>query len=236
MGKVEIIPPAGSRLPARRSGTMIVPSAPPRVDPGGLVSSTLMRWEANRHSRAISAMAERTRAEANLFDAQTQALESYAKRQRAAARVQELPEIIVNDRAIRRTERAEELRLARHQHEMAEVRRQAELAHADRALVDAQQALKAQREHGYDSYALEWKKRNCEILDVELSMAERKAILREHLGEFEKSSEVNGLSADAKDDEVDEALHEARSQLRASGLDTGKIDAVIARRSGKSGR
>jgi hypothetical protein len=236
MGKVEIIPPSRTGLLARRSDTLVVPAAPPRIDPGGLVSSTLTRWEANRHTRAISAIAERTRAESNLFDAQTQALESYTKRQRAAARVQELPEMVANDRAIRRTDRAEELQQARHQHEMAEVRRQAELAHVDRALVDARQALQAQRDHGYDSYALEWKKRKCEILDVELSMAERKAILREHLGAFDGASDMSGPNTDPGDDEVDEALHEARSQLRASGLDTGKIDAVLARRNGKSSR
>lgn len=231
MAKVEIIPPPRAGLPARRSGEL-VPASPPRVDPGGLVSSTLTRWEANRHSRAISAIAERTRSEANLFDAQTQVLESYTKRQRAAARVQELPEIIANDRAIRRAERADELRQAHHRYELAEVRRQTEIAHADRALVDARQALQAQRHHGYASYALEWKKRNCEILDVELSMAERKAILREHMGQIEDSPASN-LRNGATDDEVDEALHEARSQLRASGLNTSKIDTVLARRNGK---
>ncbi len=234
MAKMEIIPP--SRLPARRADTMAVPTAPPRMNPGGLVSSTLVRWEANRHSRAITAIAERTRAEASLFDAQTQALESYAKRQRAGARVQELPEIIANDRAIRRAERVEDLRQVRHQHELAEARRQSELAHADRVLLDARQALQAQREHGSDTYALEWKKRKCEILDVELSMAERKAILREHLGEIEESSDAGGLRPDASDDEVDEALLEARSQLRASGLETGKIDDVLARRGEKRRR
>ena len=228
MGKIDIIPP--SRVPTRRSDAALVPTAPPRVNPGGPVSSTLTRWEANRHSRAISAIAERTRAEAGLFDAQTQALESYVKRQRAGARMQELPEIIANDRAIRWSERAEQLRQAQHQHELAETRRQTELTNADRVLVDARQALQAQREHGYDSYALEWKKRQCEILDVELSMAERKAILREHLGHFEDSPDTRGLPADAGDDEVDEALHEARAQLRASGLDTRKIDEALASR------
>jgi hypothetical protein len=233
MAKMEILPPLRTNLPARRieSG---VPAAPPRVNPGGIISSTLTRWEAQRHSRAISAVAERTRSEASLLDAQTTALESYVKRQRAGARVQELPEIIANDRAIRRTERAEELRQVQHHHEVAEVRRQTEVAHADRVLVDARQALKAQRDHGYDSYALEWKKRKCEILDVELSMAERKAILSEHMGGFDRSDD-SGLRGDASDPEVDEALHEARSQLRASGLDTGKIDAVLVRRGTKAG-
>jgi hypothetical protein len=227
MAKVEIIPPGRSL--AARSGHAVASVVPPRMNPGGLLSSTLLRWEANRHARVISAVAERVRAEGNLFEAQTQALESYTKRQRAAARVHELPEIIANDRAVRKIERAEELREAQHRYEIAEKDRQAQLQHVNRALVDARQALKAQREHGSDSYVLEWKRRNCEILDVELSMAERKAILGEHEG----SSAPRGLRPSASDDEVDAALHEARSQLRASGLDTSKIDAVFSRRNGK---
>lgn len=227
MTKVEIIPPSRTNLPARRAEHL---PAPPRVNPGGIVSSTLMRWEANRHSRTISAVAERTRSEAGLFDAQTQLAESFVKRQRAAARVQELPEIIANDRAIRRSERWEALRQVQHQHEMAEVHRQTDLAHADRALVDARQALRAQREHGYDSYALEWKKRASDLLEVELTMEERKAILREHRADLSGDGDRNSLPRGASDDDVDDALHEARGQLRASGLDTGKIDAVLERR------
>jgi hypothetical protein len=231
MGKVEIIPP-NSRSPARRVEQAVVPS--PRINPGGGVSSMLMRWEANRHARTFSALAERTRAEANLFDAQTQAMESYIKRQRVAARVQELPEIIGFDRLQRRVERETELREMRHQGELAQMRRMTEVAHAERVLVDAQQALKAQRDYGYRSYELEWKKRSCEILELELSAAERRAILREHLAELDPAAvSAPTLKADAGDQEIDAALHEARSQLRASGLDTAKLDAILARRNGK---
>jgi hypothetical protein len=234
MGKVEIIPPARSRLPAHHTEQAGVPA--PRVAPGGVVSSTLMRWEANRHARTFGAVAARTRAEGDLFDAQSQAMESYIKRQRVAARVQELPEIIETDRARRGAERAEELRRFRHQHEISELQRITEMAHAERVLVDAQQALKAQRDYGYRSYELEWKTRSCEILDVELSAAERRAILREHMAELDASSEPKRTpKGDASDEEIDGALHEARSQLRASGLDTSKIDAVLARRSNGKG-
>jgi hypothetical protein len=234
MSKIEIIPPARTGLPARRSEGSVMS---PRINPGGIVGSALTRWEANRHARAISAIAERTRAEATLFDAQTQALEAYAKRQRAGARVQELPEIIATDRARRRAERADELRQAQHQYEVAETRRMTELAHANCALVDAQQALKAQRDYGYGSYELEWKKRKAEILEVELTAAERRAILREHMAELEQASQAApGVNPGAGDEEVDQALYEARSQLRASGLDTSKIDTVLARRNGKDAR
>jgi hypothetical protein len=196
----------------------------------------LVRWEATRHTRTLNAVAVRTRAEADLFDAQNQAAESFIKRQRVLARVQELPETIATDRARRRAERAEELRQVGHQHEMAEVQRTTEIAHAERVLIDAQQALKAQRDYGYRTYELEWKKRGCEILDVELSAAERRAVLRQHLTELEDASESpRALSGNASDEQIDAALHDARSQLRASGLDTAKVDAALARRGNGKG-
>lgn len=233
MGKVEVIPASRANVPARATESAAV-LAPSRINPGGLVNSTLMRWEANRQARTLTAVAGRIRAESELFDAQCQALESYGKRQRAAARIEELPEIIAADRARRRAERAEEVRALLNQHQLAESRRMTESAHAERVLVDAQQALQAQREYGYSSYKLEWKKRASEMLDLDLSAEERRAILREHLAGLDSSGDITGsVRADMRSEDIDEALHEARSQLRASGLDTSKIDAVLALRARK---
>jgi hypothetical protein len=220
--------------PARREQNGVAVS-PQRVDPGGVVSSTLMRWTAERHTRTLTAVAARTRAEADLFDAQSEAMESYVKRQRVLGRLQELPEIIATDRAHRRAERAEELREVYHRHEVADVHRLTELAYVERELLDAQQALKAQRDYGYSSYELEWKKRSCEMLDVELSAAERRAILREHLAELDQAdvNRTQKVQADTSDAELDDSLYEARAQLLANGLDAGRIDALIERRRAK---
>jgi hypothetical protein len=229
--KYEIIPPSRREVAVRRENAVAVVS-PPRINPGGIVSSALTRWEANRHTRTIGAVAARTRAEADLFDAQAQAVEAYVRRQRAGYRLQELPEILETDRRRRRGERAEELRELQHRHEVAEVHRATELAHVESVLVDAQQALKAQREYGYLNYELAWKKKACELLDVELSAAERRAMLRQHIAELEasRSAEAPALGPDASDDEIADALYERRAQLNASGLDTSRIDAVIESR------
>jgi hypothetical protein len=147
--------------------------------------------------------------------------------------VRELPEILANDLARRRVDRAEELRRVQHQHELNETRRMTELAHAQVVLVDAQQALAAQRDYGYTTYELGWKKKQCEILDVELNAAERRAILRQHLAELEQqhgAEQRGGSHAAASDDALDDALYEARAQLNANGLDTSRIDAMIERR------
>jgi hypothetical protein len=232
MSKYEILPPARGGVPARRENNSVAVS-PPRVNPGGIIDSALTRWEANRHARTIGAVATRTRAEADLFDAQTQALNSYVKRQEAGFRLQELPEVLANDRARRRVQRAEELRQVQHQHEVSEMHRQTEIARVEAVLVDAQQALRAQREFGYTTYELGWKKKQCEMLDVELNAAERRAILRQHLSELERqdaSERRSGSDSAAGADGVDDALYEARAQLNASGLDTGRIDAIIEQR------
>ena len=229
--KQEILPPSRSQVPAYRENNGVVVS-PSRVTPGGVVSSTFMRWTAERDARTFTAIAARTRAEGDLFEAQSEAAESFFKRQRVLGHVQELPEIIATDRARRGAERAEELRDLYHRQEIAETRRLTELAYVERELLDAQQALKAQRDHGYGSYELEWKKRSCEMLDVELSAAERRAILRQHLAELDESEpRAEAASAEPQSDAaLDDALYEARAQLLANGLDTSRIDALLQRR------
>ena len=145
--EMQIIPPA--RLPAdahRPNGYGLVSVS--RVNPGGIINSTITRWEANRHARTINALSNRVRAETELFDAQTQALGSYIKRQRAFQELQELPEILANDRECRRAERAERLRQYQHASEMTELKRATEVAYGQTALLDARQALKAQRDFG----------------------------------------------------------------------------------------
>ena len=146
--QVQIIPPP--RLPTEAHRMSDLPAiCPPRVNPGGIIDSTLTRWEANRHARTINAVSTRVRAETELFDAQTQALASYIKRQRAFQELQELPEILANDRECRHADRAERLRQHQHASEMAELKRATEIAYGQAALLDARQALKAQRDFGW---------------------------------------------------------------------------------------
>ncbi len=220
MGKhdIEIIPP--SHLPApRNGGGREVSYGLARENPGGIISSALMRWEANRHTRVYGALAARTRAQADYFDAQTQAVESYVKRGRAVHRLGELPEILAADRYRRRAERAEELREIEHQRELDENRRRTEVAHAQAVLVDAQQALEAQRKFGYLNYELAWKKKNCELLGVELDAAERRALLQETRG---------GKPPSLSEAQLVEQLYAKRDELRADGLDTSRVDAALA--------
>ena len=225
MSKITIIPPERPNLPARREEP--VPADLARVNPGGVVTATLMRWEAERHARTLQALTARTRAEQSLFDAQADLMDAYVRRGMAVQRLVELPEMQKVESARRRAERAEELRDLQHRHELARLKREAERAHAERLTVDAQQALKAQHEHGHTSHQLSWHKTKCEMLDVELGAAERRALLRDSTEFLAPVIVADGT------DEVDRVLLDARNQLRASGLDTAKIDAELDRRSRK---
>ena len=67
------------------------------------------------------------------------------------------------------------------------------------------------------------------LLDIELAIAERRAILRQHFAELDRAMrEANAGSADA--DTMDNALYQARAQLNAHGLDTSAIDTILERR------
>jgi DNA-binding transcriptional MerR regulator len=134
--------------------------------------------------------------------------------------------MIAADRAKRRAARAEELRMLYHQHELASVRRMTELTRAEAVLEDARQALKAQRDHGESAYDLEWQRRQCESLEVELSAEERREVLRQHRAEV-KARTRGGLPQEKNDQAIKDALFEARNQLRASGLDTSRIDGLL---------
>ena len=68
--KNAVVPLLRPQAPARREYNAVSVS-PERVNPGGPISSTLMRWTAERHTRTLTAVAARTRAEGDLFNAQS---------------------------------------------------------------------------------------------------------------------------------------------------------------------
>ncbi|GEM_PF-6449711 len=232
MTKQEILPPTRI-LPTKAHDSVASTLVAPRTRPGDLIESYFLRKSAARDGETYGVLARRAQAEATLFDAERELIDAYGRRTRALANLQELPEILANERAIRRSERAEDLRQAQHRYEVAEVKRLTELAQVEAVLVDAQQALRAQREYGYTTYELAWKKKYCEMLDVELGAAERLAILRQHdknLARALSPPRTQTLNANISDDAIDETLHTQRSELAASGLDTSRIDSLIERR------
>jgi hypothetical protein len=220
--KYEIIPPSRSNVPARIDRSARAVGHVSRIEPGGFISSTLMRWDAENHRRVFEALAERNRAEADYLDARTELTVSSIRHAQALTRWAELPEILAADRQRRHSERLQELREIEHAAQLAESRRAVERAQMQSVLVDAEQALRAQREHGYLTHELTWKRRHCELLGVELDEAERKALLHEARNPVPKDT-----PADLSIDELIEQLHARRREMRADGVDTGKIDRAL---------
>ena len=63
------------------------------------------------------------------------------------------------------------------------------------------------------------KKKAIELLDVALSEAERRLILKQHVRELEGPDHFSSAAEDA--------LYAARTELNASGLDSSRLDAAI---------
>ncbi len=242
---MEIIPPARSNLPAHRSGsTEITPgrasTAPVRVrPPSGIISSALTRMEARRTTRTNEALTTRTNSERGLVEADTALGHALIKNARMRHEYDELPQTLAADRAKRELKRIDEVRDAYHQVEMADARRTAERAQAHIAVTDAntglttareqftrartsllnaEQELEAQRQHGGRHHDLGWQHRNGER---ELYVEEQKAVLNEHRKRVAQTENDLGIS--------EAELLERRNELNADGLDTRVVDAALER-------
>lgn len=208
-----IMPRGGVSEPARI--TTAVPGAPT----GGYVESALSKWRYDYTTRAVNSLTKLNHAEAALFEAQAEVVNSTIKKREALFRLQEQPEVLGHQLAVRRVERAEALRQVQHRFEMSEMRyakertvaetelthARATLTHARTVLTDAEQQLSAQRKHGELNYELLHAKKNLELLDVHLSAKERRALMRNQLREIEDEESERW----PVEDEIDEMLRRA---------------------------
>jgi hypothetical protein len=73
------------------------------------------------------------------------------------------------------------------------------------------------------------------MLELELSVAERRAILREHTATLApRRARSAAPETAANNEQLLDALLSARAELFASGLDTTRIDAAIALHNGET--
>lgn len=156
------------------------------------------------------------------FDARRQAVESCINAGAAEYRLRELPHVTSDGERYRQEERGAQHRALQDRRYLTEL--QQELAHIDAQIrtLAAHQRLGARYGLGR---ATEWNTQGIELLDAEMGIAERRAVLREQAGHTSSAESVrqDDLSG------IEELLHEARAQLRASGLDTTRLDEEITR-------
>lgn len=242
----EILPPERSNLPARGNRRTELAearaTAPRRVNPGGIVSSAVMRWEAQRHARTYNALTTRTTSETALVDADTALGHSLIKNARMRHEFDELPRTLAVDRVKREIRRVEEVRDAFHQSEMSESRRTTERTRAEtelsdartsltkaqerlttarRGLLDASQALEAQRNHGQRAHDLGWHER---IGEREMVVEEQRFLLSEHRKRISDGA-----------DREDELL-KRRAEMNADGRDTAAVEAALSRTNARKAR
>lgn len=194
----------------------------PSVHTGGFVGSLLTTWESNSTRRAVDALTKLDTSKAALFNAQLAVIESTIRRKEALVRLQELPERLGHELAVRRMLRANEFRQVQHVYEVNELTRLTELAHRETELTDARQQLAAQQKYGDSTYELAWKKKHLEMLDVEMNAEERRAVLRQH--RINLSGELEGSGEDD--------AHRRRSEALADGKDAAAeedADAMFGR-------
>jgi hypothetical protein len=144
------------------------------------------------------------------FDARREAIQACIKAQEEDYRLRALPDRNLNDGQHQAEERSEELRALQHRGELGRLTRDREHAETEAVRVAARQALDAQRDLGTE---LVWKKRRVDLLDVELAIAERRAILRQHFDELDRA--MRGINPGAGNSAaVENALYEARAVER----------------------
>lgn len=201
-------------------------SAPPRPGEDGPLSSIFVRARANRQARTLRALTETMQAAKAYYDARRQAVESCLKAEREEYRLRTVPYAAAQEEEQQFEEGEIKLLELERRHNLASLNRDRERAEGESSVSSARQSLDAQRHHGGE---LAWKRRQVDLLDIELAIAERRAILRQHFDELDRA--MRGINSGAGDSAVlENALYEARAQLNAQGLDTSALDAALERR------
>jgi hypothetical protein len=160
---------------------------------GDPIDAFFDRWWWNSATRAVDALTRLNVAEVACVNAQTALVEADTRQREVRGLAAELPERVDHQLTKNRMAREGEIQQLRHELGMAAVQRRQEIAQSEiglieiktlctralTVLVDAEQQLEAQRQFGGFNYELAHKKKQYELLDVELSAAERRALLRQ---------------------------------------------------------
>jgi hypothetical protein len=223
---IEIITPDGRSVADWQGPEQPARPAMRRRDLDGPWSSIFTRARATRQARTLRALTETMEAAKAYYDARQRAVESCVKAQREEYRLQLVPYTAAQEAEHQWGEGEIDLVEIERRYDLAALTRDRDRAEAQSAVTAAHQSLDAQRRMGGE---LAWKKLGVDLLDIELAIAERRAILRQHFAELDRA--MRGTNAGSLDAEtMDSALYQARAQLNAHGLDTSAIDTILERR------
>lgn len=236
MGTEVLVPSRGNIPVSGRSGSLVT-TDPPGTYPS-ILDAARVQIMGTWHRRAAETAAVVYDARARAVEAHNGFLEAKIKNTDLQAKLYEAPERIGHEIAVRRAFRAEELRQAQHVYEVNEMRRlneitkeetamtlsRTDLASARYLLTDAEQKLKAQKEYGHLTYKIFHQKRVAELLDLELSNAERRELYEESV------AEMRGNTLPRRSIDLDRDEYARSEQLHAAGLDTNEVEAILRKR------
>ena len=175
----EIIPPSKAGSLAVRPGSNVSMRGDSAVPPSlGVVGAVVSGFVAKLEARTYDRIAERLRAQANALNALREREEAGHRLRRKIHELDELPEILEDDRAARRAERlanqeqrAEVQREREHRFKLAELRHQRELVEAERAVFNARQGIENQQRLKELNGEIWQTRKRAEALDAEKVLA-----------------------------------------------------------------
>jgi hypothetical protein len=225
MSRQEVLPPLTRQVTVREESTV----SPPAFRSPGPIEAIGVRYRAQRDARVMDSLTVRAQSFRSLVIASTALNESHIEHQRSLAKLDDLPELLENDRTIRRVKNAQLLRQVRHEGEINELYRSSERAraneavtHAHAALTDAKQQLKAQEMFGFTTHEIAHKRQQYLLLDLEMEAEEKRAILRQ---QREVPAQTDG--------DVLQELYRERDKMNSHGLDTDRVNEQIAKLQGR---
>lgn len=221
--EIEIIPPVRTLdvKPQRASISVSVPG----TKSYGILDGLEAYFDKQRYMRTSEVadkLTELNRREASLFNSQSSATAEYTRLQEELFRLQDLPERLGHEQTVRRIVRFDQLCEVRHTHELNQQRRrkdymlgEAEVVQAKAKLtrsrtvsLDAQQQYEAQAKFGGTTHELHHKKQIVELLQIELEVEERRALLRSHNVDLGEDDRRQREIAEETSEQFEEELNE----------------------------
>ena len=226
----EVIPPGVPSLRSKGdvSTTRSVDNMP-RDNPTSVVGAAVTRFFAGLRRKANDSLAADANSRANYFDAVGRAAKSFIGMNQDVSVVDELDDIIANDKKERAEQRAEQGREREHRKAVAEQRRRQELIEAQRGAFNAEQ--------GYDNQQ-RLKQLNLEIWEKrkEVEHLDAKTLAARLRGEADPNTKKGGGGLLSDLQTLSGDLRKAILEAEADGKDTTgdelvhkELDALIER-------
>jgi hypothetical protein len=214
MAKQEILPP----VKLAKSQLTVISTKYPTFN-SNPIDNAIDGWFAESDAKALHSLTKKNLALAEYIGSDTALLKEESKFHRALDEYRNINNELDHEHQIRQAVWDEQLRQVQHVGETNEIARRTDITRAEDVLEDARQKLAATRRYGSTTYKIEHKKKQHELLDLELEASEKRKLLRDEPASGSYAGDIDVL----------DALYSARDELAAHNLDTTSVQAAIDR-------